>query len=118
EAPRGRRPAQRRQHRRRGAEGDGPMIEFRMPSLGADMEDGVFVEWRVEAGARVERGQVVCVVETQKGAIEVEIWDAGTIARMIAEPGQRIPVGRALAIVAAAGEDWRAVAAASVAAAP
>jgi len=94
------------------------MIEFRMPSLGADMEDGVFVEWRVEAGARVERGQVVCVVETQKGAIEVEIWDAGTLARMIAEPGQRIPVGQALAIVAADGEDWRAVAAASVAAAP
>ncbi|HLS54985.1 MAG TPA: dihydrolipoamide acetyltransferase family protein [Zeimonas sp.] len=94
------------------------MIEFRMPSLGADMEDGVFVEWRVDAGARVERGQVVCVVETQKGAIEVEIWDAGTIARLITEPGQRIPVGQALAIVAADGEDWQAVAAASVAATP
>ncbi len=94
------------------------MIEFRMPSLGADMEDGVFVEWRVETGARVERGQVVCVVETQKGAIEVEIWDAGTIATRIAEPGQRIPVGQAMAIVAADGEDWRAIAAARVAAAP
>ncbi len=94
------------------------MIEFRMPSLGADMEDGVFVEWRVETGARVERGQVVCVVETQKGAIEVEIWDAGTIARLIAEPGQRIPVGQAMAIVAEEGEDRQAVAAAGVAAPP
>ncbi len=93
------------------------MIEFSMPSLGADMEDGVFVEWRVAPGARVARGQVVCVVETQKGAIEVEIWEAGTIARLIAEPGQRIPVGQSMALLAAEGEDWQAVAA-SLAAPP
>jgi pyruvate dehydrogenase E2 component (dihydrolipoamide acetyltransferase) len=93
------------------------MIEFRMPSLGADMEDGVFVEWRVAPGERVARGQVACVVETQKGAIEVEIWDAGTVARLVAEPGQRIPVGRTMAIVAADGEDWQAVAASSATAA-
>ncbi|MCC7549572.1 MAG: 2-oxo acid dehydrogenase subunit E2 [Burkholderiales bacterium] len=86
------------------------MIEFRMPSLGADMEDGVFVEWCVAPGEPVARGQVACVVETQKGAIEVEIWDAGTVARLIAEPGQRIPVGQTMAIVASAGEDWQAVA--------
>ena len=93
------------------------MIEFSMPSLGADMEDGVFVEWRVAPGARVARGQVVCVVETQKGAIEVEIWEAGTIARLIAEPGQRIPVGQSMALLAADDEDWHA-AADSVAAPP
>ena len=93
------------------------MIEFRMPSLGADMEDGVFVDWRVAPGDRVARGQVACVVETQKGAIEVEIWDAGTVARLVAEPGQRIPVGRTMAIVAAEDEDWQAVAASSATAA-
>jgi pyruvate dehydrogenase E2 component (dihydrolipoamide acetyltransferase) len=93
------------------------MIEFRMPSLGADMEDGVFVEWRVAPGERVARGQVACVVETQKGAIEVEIWDSGTISRLVAEPGQRIPVGRTMAIVAVEGEDWQAAAASSAPAA-
>jgi pyruvate dehydrogenase E2 component (dihydrolipoamide acetyltransferase) len=86
------------------------MIEFRMPSLGADMEEGVFIEWHIEPGARVERGQVVCVVETQKGAIDVEIWDAGTVARLIAQPGQRIPVGQAMALLAGEGEDWQVVA--------
>ncbi len=91
------------------------MIEFRMPSLGADMEDGVFVEWRVAPGEPVARGQVACVVETQKGAIEVEIWDTGTMARLIAEPGQRIPVGQTMAIVAGADEDWRAVASSAAA---
>ncbi|MCL4184165.1 MAG: 2-oxo acid dehydrogenase subunit E2 [Burkholderiaceae bacterium] len=94
------------------------MIEFRMPSLGADMEDGVFVEWRVAPGQRVERGQVVCVVETQKGAIEVELWDAGTVAQLIAAPGQRIPVGRAMARVATGDEDWQAVAASAASPAP
>jgi len=92
------------------------MIEFRMPSLGADMEDGMFVEWRVAPGEPVKRGQVACVVETQKGAIEVEIWDTGTVARLLAQPGQRIPVGQTMAIVAAADEDWHAVASSGLAA--
>src|SRR5690606_26330050 len=73
------------------------MIDFRMPSLGADMEDGLLVEWMVGPGDRVERGQVVCAVETQKGAVDVEIWDAGVVEQLIAEPGQRIPVGGVLA---------------------
>ena len=57
-----------------------------MPSLGADMEDGTFVEWHVEPGQHVARGQVICVVETQKGAVDVEIWQAGTLAKLIAAP--------------------------------
>lgn len=80
------------------------MIEFLMPSLGADMEEGQFVEWRVEPGDRVSRGQVVCVVETQKGAIDVEIWDAGTVDTLLAEPGQTIPVGGVLAWIRREGE--------------
>jgi len=46
-----------------------------MPALGADMESGTLVEWLVKPGDRVKRGDVVAVVETQKGAIEVEIFD-------------------------------------------
>lgn len=87
------------------------MFTFTMPALGADMEEGTFVEWHVQPGQAVARGDVVCVVETQKGAVEVEIWEAGTIARLIAEPGRVIPVGQAMALVATAGEDWTTVAA-------
>ncbi|MDE1922850.1 MAG: 2-oxo acid dehydrogenase subunit E2 [Gammaproteobacteria bacterium] len=86
------------------------MFEFKLPSLGADMEDGTFTEWQVEPGQQVARGQVICVVETQKGAIDVDIWQAGTIAKLIASPGQRIPVGQVMALVATEGEDWRAIA--------
>lgn len=80
------------------------MTEFRMPSLGADMEDGLFVEWMVKPGDHVTRGQVVCAVETQKGAVDVEIWDAGVIEELVAEPGQRIPVGGVLARLSGADE--------------
>jgi len=82
-----------------------------MPSLGADMEAGTFIEWNIAPGQAVKRGDVVCVVETEKGAVDVEIWSTGTVARLVAEPGQRIPVGGILALLAVEGETWQAVAA-------
>ncbi|MFY0989558.1 dihydrolipoamide acetyltransferase family protein [Halomonas sp. C05BenzN] len=81
------------------------MSEFRMPSLGADMESGTLVEWNIRPGDRVERGQVVAVVETQKGAIDVEIWEAGTVERLVVEEGDKVPVGEVLALVRGEGED-------------
>src|ERR1019366_3040348 len=48
------------------------MAEFRMPSLGSDMEAGTLVEWLVKPGDRVKHGDIIAVVETQKGAIEIE----------------------------------------------
>jgi pyruvate dehydrogenase E2 component (dihydrolipoamide acetyltransferase) len=80
------------------------MYEFRMPSLGADMEAGTLVEWMVKPGDEVKRGQVVAVVETQKGAIEVEIWEGGTVERIVVEPGAKVPVGELLALLRTAGE--------------
>ena len=75
-----------------------------MPSLGADMEAGTLVEWKVKPGDRVERGQVVALVETQKGAIDVEIWESGVVDRLVVEPGTKLPVGVTLAVLRAEGE--------------
>lgn len=80
------------------------MIDFLMPSLGADMEDGTLVEWLVKPGDHVKRGDVVAVVETQKGAIEIEIFNAGTIAELTVPLGQRVPVGTVLARLAGPDE--------------
>ena len=68
-----------------------------MPSLGADMEAGTLVEWKVKPGARVERGDVIAVVETEKGAIDVEIWQSGVVDTIVVEPGTKVPVGATLA---------------------
>lgn len=80
------------------------MYEFRMPSLGADMEAGTLVEWLIKPGDEVQRGQVVAVVETQKGAVDVEIWEAGTVDQLVVETGRKVPVGELLALLRTAGE--------------
>jgi pyruvate dehydrogenase E2 component (dihydrolipoamide acetyltransferase) len=77
------------------------MAEFRMPSLGADMEAGTLVEWLVKPGDRVKHGDIVAVVETQKGAIEVEIFETGEIEQFLVAVGTKVPVGTPLAKVRA-----------------
>jgi pyruvate dehydrogenase E2 component (dihydrolipoamide acetyltransferase) len=71
--------------------------DFLMPSLGADMEAGTLVEWLVKPGDRVKRGDVVAVVETQKGAIEIEIYQPGQIEQILVALGTKVPVGTPLA---------------------
>jgi pyruvate dehydrogenase E2 component (dihydrolipoamide acetyltransferase) len=75
------------------------MSEFRMPSLGADMEFGTLVDWRVKEGDAVKRGDVVALVETEKGVIEVEIFESGVIESLVVRPGEKVPVGTTLALV-------------------
>jgi len=73
------------------------VVEFRMPSLGADMEAGTLVEWLVKPGDWVKRGDVVAVVETQKGAIEIETFQAGQIEKILVDLKSKVPVGTPLA---------------------
>ncbi len=75
------------------------MGDFCMPSLGADMEAGTLIEWHVAPGAHVKRGDVVALVETQKGLIEVEIWESGVLDSIVVQPGTKVPVGAVLAHV-------------------
>lgn len=70
-----------------------------MPSLGAGMEAGTVIEWHVEPGERVRRGQVVGVVDTEKGAIEIEIWEDAQVAGIVAPPGTKVPVGEPLLLL-------------------
>lgn len=79
------------------------MAEFRMPSLGADMEAGTLVEWLKQAGEGVKRGDVIAVVETQKGAIEIEVFEDGIIEQLLVPVGRTVPVGTALARIRAPG---------------
>jgi pyruvate dehydrogenase E2 component (dihydrolipoamide acetyltransferase) len=80
------------------------MIEFRMPALGADMESGTLVEWLKKPGDTVGRGDIIAVVDTEKGAIEIEVFDGGVIDRTVVEPGQKVPVGSVLAVIRGPGE--------------
>jgi pyruvate dehydrogenase E2 component (dihydrolipoyllysine-residue acetyltransferase) len=80
---------------------------FLMPALGADMEAGTLVEWLVKPGDRVKKGDVIAIVETQKGAIEVEIFDEGIVSEIVAPVGTRVPVGGLLAHIGAGTAERR-----------
>lgn len=80
------------------------MIEFKLPSLGADMDEGTLLEWKIKPGDVVERGRVVAVVDTAKAAIDVESWEEGTVSRLLVQPGEKIPVGTPMALFLAPGE--------------
>ncbi|MGZ4174252.1 MAG: dihydrolipoamide acetyltransferase family protein [Solirubrobacteraceae bacterium] len=73
------------------------MAEFVMPSLGADMESGTLLEWRVGPGDAVKRGDIVAVVDTSKAEIEIEIFQDGMIDELLVAEGARVPVGTVLA---------------------
>jgi len=68
-----------------------------MPSLGADMERGTLVEWKVKVGDRIARGDIVGLVETQKATMELESFADGEVDALLVAPGTEVVVGTPLA---------------------
>ena len=89
------------------------VTELRMPSLGADMERGTLVLWKVKPGDVVKRGDIVAEIETEKGVFEMEADGAGVVAELLVAPGTRTPVGAPLARLSAPGSAGAAPAAAA-----
>lgn len=83
------------------------MSTFSMPSLGADMESAVLMEWRVKEGDRVEKGQVIAEVETSKGVIEIEVFEEGIVDKILVKEETECAVGTPLAIIRTEGETPR-----------
>ena len=79
------------------------MSDFRMPSLGADMDKGKVVEWLKKPGDHIARGDVVAVVETQKGAFEIEVFEEGVLSEILVAVGSEVPVGAVLARIDGVG---------------
>ncbi|WP_404362724.1 dihydrolipoamide acetyltransferase family protein [Marinobacter sp.] len=73
------------------------MSDFVMPSLGADMDAANLIEWSVKPGDQVHKGDVIAVVETAKGAIEVEVFEDGVVEELYTPVNTQVPVGTAMA---------------------
>ena len=80
------------------------MIEFKLPSLGADMDKGTLLQWKIRPGDAIKRGQVVAVVDTSKAAVDVESWQEGVVFELLVQPGETVAVGTVLATLLEAGE--------------
>lgn len=76
-----------------------------MPSLGADMESAVLMEWLVKEGERVTKGQVIAEIETSKGVIEIEVFEDGVIDKLLVKEETECSVGTPLALIRSEGEE-------------
>ena len=76
----------------------------RMPEVLAGVTEAVLVDWMITEGAVVNVGDVLAELETEKAVVEYESEVAGTIGRLLVEPGATVNVGSPIAIVLADGE--------------
>jgi len=75
------------------------MAEFLMPILTADMSAGTLVEWRKKPGDALKRGDIIALVETDKGLIDIEVFTPGVLEKIVVQPGATVPTGAVLAII-------------------
>ncbi|WP_262691625.1 pyruvate dehydrogenase complex dihydrolipoamide acetyltransferase [Kordiimonas aestuarii] len=81
-------------------------IEIFMPALSPTMEKGTLAKWLVKEGDKVESGDVIAEIETDKATMEVESIDDGTVAKILVEEGtDDVPVGKIIAMLAEEDED-------------
>ena len=78
--------------------------EILMPKMGMTMESGTVVQWLVEEGAAVEKGDVLLTVETDKATLDVEAFDSGTLLKIFTKEGETVPVLQPIGVIGKPGE--------------
>ncbi|MBW2237146.1 MAG: hypothetical protein JRG85_17365, partial [Deltaproteobacteria bacterium] len=73
--------------------------EIKMPKLSDTMEEGTLNVWRKREGDRIERGEVLLEVETDKADMEYEAYVAGTLVKILVREGQTVSVGTPIGVV-------------------
>ena len=76
-----------------------------MPQLGLTMEKGTILQWLKAEGEKVEKGQPVVLIQTEKVEYEVEATAAGTLLKQAATEGAELPVGAVMGVLGEPGED-------------
>ncbi|HIJ68967.1 MAG TPA: biotin/lipoyl-binding protein, partial [Deltaproteobacteria bacterium] len=79
-------------------------VEFKLPDLGEGIHEGEIIEVLVRAGDRVEDGQTVLIVETDKATAEVPSPVTGTVKEVRVKAGQTVRVGEVLIVFLKEGE--------------
>ena len=87
--------------------------EVFMPALSSTMKEGKVVSWLKSEGDAIEAGEAIMVVESDKADMDVEAFEDGYLAKILVEEGGMVPVGDAVALIAASEDEIDAVAAAA-----
>jgi len=80
-------------------------IEITMPRLSDTMESGTVIKWNVSEGDEVSSGDVIADIETDKATMEMQVYDDGTIAQILASEGDTVDIGTVIALLAEEDED-------------
>jgi len=80
-------------------------IVIDMPKLSDTMSEGVIAKWNVKEGDTVKSGDIIAEVETDKATMDVEVYDGGTILKIVASEGTAVPLGGIMAVIGSPGED-------------
>ena len=96
-----------------------------MPKLSEAMETGKIIKWLKKEGDRIQGGDILAEIETDKADVEMEAFGAGVLRKVLVPAGEKAPVGTLIGVIAEPGDDIAAVlasapapAAAGVGAAP
>jgi len=75
------------------------MIEITMPRLSDTMTEGAIAVWHKQPGDRVEVGDVLVEIETDKATMEYEAYDAGTLSKQLVPEGEQVLIGAPIALL-------------------
>ncbi len=84
-------------------------VKVVMPKMGLTMEEGSVVKWHKEEGEEVRKGELLLEILTDKATMEVEAPEDGTLTKIFVQAGQKVKVGKTIAVIAREGEDPQAV---------
>ena len=79
--------------------------EITMPRLSDTMTEGTVSKWRKQIGEKVEKGDILVDIETDKATMELEAFQAGVLGRIVVNEGATVPIGELIALLVAPGEE-------------
>jgi pyruvate dehydrogenase E2 component (dihydrolipoamide acetyltransferase) len=85
-------------------------ILVKMGAISPTMSSGHVVEWKVKVGDIIKEGDTIADVQTDKAVMPLESFDEGIVAQLMVQPGEEVPVGHDVLMLAAKGEDPKAIA--------
>jgi pyruvate dehydrogenase E2 component (dihydrolipoamide acetyltransferase) len=74
-------------------------IDVTMPNLGYEMEEGTVQRWLKQVGDKIERGEPIAEIETDKTTVEMEAMASGTLAEIVVEAGASAAIGAVIAVL-------------------
>lgn len=80
------------------------MTEVIMPKMGDGMEEGTLLEWLKKDGDKVQSGEIIGTIQTDKATLELEAPGSGVLSGILVKDGETVPVGKAIAALLRSGE--------------